>query len=128
MTRAAIYYNVRPRYSPGSPASVDQQIAEMVANDERRGHKAALEGFYGEDRRKAAEEDTLRGLSEQVTERTDCWIVQDLITDERYIRPFQPEWRLNSKYWMRLSRLRSKYRLPLQEELPKTAQSASIAP
>lgn len=116
----AIYYNVRPKYSAGSPASVSAEIAAMVANDEREAHAATLRGIYGEASRAVAEKDTLRGLSERVIERRDAWLVEDLITEERYVRPF-PSRAVESPLMQgrRFARLRHNYALPLETDLPK---------
>jgi hypothetical protein len=89
----------------------------MVANDEREGHARALTGIYGEDVRAEAKGDTLRGLSEKVTERADCWIVEDLITNERYVRPFARYTERPLLASRRMSRLRLNYGLPLERDL-----------
>lgn len=113
------YYNVKPRYSPGSPAMVDAPTAAMVANDEKDGHERTLSGVYGDEAREKAEKDTLRGLAERVTERSDCWLIQDLITDEVYIRPFEVSGETAVRQSRRFGKLRSKYGLPLESDLPK---------
>jgi hypothetical protein len=114
------YYNVRPRYSPGSPASVPAYVAAMVANDEKEAHEATLSGVYGEDAATKAKTDPLRGLAERVEERAGAWLVEDLITKERYVRPFPAPYGESAKRQaLRLLRLRSKFHLPLESELPK---------
>lgn len=118
------YFNVRPRYSPGSPAMVDGPTAAMVANDEKDGHERTLAGIYGDDARTKAEGDTLRGLAERVTERSDCWLVQDLVTDEVYIRPFEVQGESPLRQSRRFARLRTRYGLPLESELPTKKEDA----
>lgn len=109
------YYNVRPKYSPGSPAMVNAQTAAMVAHDEKEGHARALEGIYGDDEKAKAEKDSLLGLAEQVTERADAWIVLDLITGDRYVRPFEKHGEKPLQQQNRYLRLSRKYGLPLED-------------
>ena len=55
-------YNVRPRYTPGSPAAVDEATALRVAEQERDGHEQALSGAWGEDERERAVQLGLTGI------------------------------------------------------------------
>jgi hypothetical protein len=43
-------WNVAPRYTPGSPAQVDEEIADRVWAQERESYEAALTGIYGTER------------------------------------------------------------------------------
>ena len=82
------YYNVRPRYTAGSPAMVDEATARRVAEQEKDAYEAALEGVYGEEDQRKAKALGLRGITERVREAMGrFWEVTDLITDETYMRP-----------------------------------------
>jgi len=84
--RKSIRFNVRPRYSAGSPAQVSEDIALQVAKDERTDYERALEGVYGEEQKKRAETLGLSGIvyamKEEGSGRKFRWHVWDLITDE----------------------------------------------
>lgn len=92
------YFNVRPRYTPGSPAQVSEAIALRVAEEERVSREHALSGAYGAEHRARAEslglgpqpdrDGVRRGLAEEVVEHRDHWLVRDLPTGELYARPF----------------------------------------
>ena len=115
--RATGYYNVAPRYTGGSPAMVSGDIAQRVAVEERDAYERTLEGWYGPDARATAETRGLRRIAEVVTERAGCWIVEDLITGEHYIRPFEVWHETPLRQSTRFHRLRSKYHLPLEGDL-----------
>src|SRR3990172_8687499 len=92
MTWGIKYYNVRPRYTCGSPAIVDAQTAARVARQEKEGFETALSGIYGPEEQARAGRDGLRGIAEAVLKehrqnRRDGFIVRDLITGEEYWRP-----------------------------------------
>lgn len=83
------YYNVRPRYSCGSPALLrDNAIAMNVAESESQSYKYILDGHYGKEAIGKANRLGLRGISESVLETVKGWKVHDLVTDERYLRPY----------------------------------------
>lgn len=109
------YYNVNPRYAGGSPAQVDEATAIKVAKEEKAAYDLTVEGVFGEENRKRALEWGTIGISELVVERADAWIVTDLITGDRFVRPF-PGRGLESpmKRESRHYRLSSKYGLPLE--------------
>lgn len=86
-----MHFNVKPKYTPGSPGSVDQKTAERVAEEERRCYKEALEGVYGEHLKKVAKSHGLLGIVERVYETAIGWEVHDLLTDDQYMRPFTGE-------------------------------------
>lgn len=88
----AVYHNVSPRYSGGSPAQVDFETALKVVDDERRGYDIALSGAYGENEQRDARVRGLAGIVEEREERADCWLVTDMLTGARFIRLF-PEHR-----------------------------------
>lgn len=46
--KRTVRWNVAPRYTPGSPAMVDEGIARHVLADERECYLRALDGTYGE--------------------------------------------------------------------------------
>lgn len=85
--KSSCHFNVRPRYTPGSPAMVGMDLAERVAREEARAIRAALEGAYGVEQQKKAQEEGLKGIAEAVYEKGKNWIVLDLITGEQYERP-----------------------------------------
>lgn len=82
------YFHVAPRYTPGSPAQVDESIALKVAEEEKHFIEHALEGTWGEANKVRAEQLGLRGIVEARTERRDHWEVLDLCTGERFKRHF----------------------------------------
>jgi hypothetical protein len=111
------YFNVRPRYSAGSPAMVDEKTARRVAVEEQQAHQHAKEGFYGAEQQYQAEHDPLLGIAEFVTERADTWIVEDLITGDRYVRLFEKNGESSIHKARRAVRLARKYGLPLENEV-----------
>jgi hypothetical protein len=84
----SIHYNVAPRYTGGSPAQVPRDTALKVAGEEKVAHNRALEGLYGEEMQKQAEEFGLAGIAEERTEFGTGWIVLDLCTAKEFFRPF----------------------------------------
>jgi hypothetical protein len=114
MASRAIYWNVKPRYTPGSPAQVDQATAERVAGEERLGYVATLDGAHGTIAAAEAKIAGLRGIVEMRWERPGAWIVHDLLTNERFIRPFTVERESDRAKENRLMRLTRKYDLPLE--------------
>ena len=90
--RSVSYWNVRPRYTPGSPALVDCRTATKVAKDEKEFYEYALSGTWGEKEKARAEAEGLRGIAEHVIyekreNRVNGFVVRDLITGEEYWRP-----------------------------------------
>jgi len=95
-----LYYNVNPRYTPGSPAMVSKSIAEHVAQQEREGYERALTGVMGEEDKAKAETAGLRGVVEGVLAEKKWrvltegkwqaqagFVILDLCTKEVYWRP-----------------------------------------
>lgn len=111
------YFNVRPRYAGGSPAMVDERTALRVARDETEGHHRAMEGAYGETEIERAKREGLFGVAEQVTERADAWIVLDLCTGDRYVRPFEKTGEKPIQKQNRYLKLARKYGLPLEDSI-----------
>ena len=85
----SIQFNVAPRYTCGSPALVNPRIARHVAEEERRAYEHHLEGIYGEERQKRAEEKGLALISFTMKETRKGWEVEDLITGEKHFWPFK---------------------------------------
>jgi hypothetical protein len=81
-------YSVSPRYTPGSPAQVDERTALRVAEEERRSYEHYLEGVYGEDNKTMAETKGLRGVVELLSEKGKGWDVLDVCLGEEFRRPF----------------------------------------
>lgn len=86
-----ISFNVAPRYTCGSPALVGSDIAEQVAREERRAYECHLEGIYGDDKKREAEENGLGLIAFTMKETRKGWVVVDLITDEEHFWPFKTE-------------------------------------
>lgn len=81
---------VRPRYTPGSPGMVSEQIALQVAREEKEGYQASLDGLYGDAQKQRAQALGLRRIAYVMVEsgsgKKFRWLVQDLITGECYRR------------------------------------------
>ncbi len=88
--RSTGHFNVAPRFTPGSPALVREEIALRVAAQERDSFPRAKEGIYGETDKAKAERLGLRGIVEYRVERGSGkkhgWEVIDLCTGERLFR------------------------------------------
>jgi hypothetical protein len=83
-------YNVRPRYTPGSPAAVDEDTARRVGREERDAYEHALSGIMGERERERAELLGLEGIAYTLHEhgsgRKFRWVQTDLITGRVTLR------------------------------------------
>ena len=88
-----------------------------MADEEFAAYQRALSGAYGAEDKARAERLGLRGISEQRTEYAECWVIEDLITRERFVRPFKKEYRdavaQRNAEWT----LAQKYRAPLERAL-----------
>jgi len=82
------HFNVAPRFTPGSPALVDRDIAVRVAMEEEDSFDYAKEGRYGDRFKETAETKGLNGIVEVRAETRKGWDVLDLLTGERFVRPF----------------------------------------
>jgi peptidoglycan/xylan/chitin deacetylase (PgdA/CDA1 family) len=87
--RRKAQFNVAPRYTSGSPALVDRNQAVQVAREEEGGYQHAAIGRYGPKLEERARTQGLLGIAEVRVETRKGWDVLDLITGERYIRPFK---------------------------------------
>jgi len=88
--RGHVWFNVNPRYNGGSPAMVNFGTAVRVAIGEQEAHEDCLSGIFGEELRDKAERQGLKGIAEATREgpKKRGWDVLDLITLERYDRPY----------------------------------------
>lgn len=84
------WFNVRPRYTPGSPAMVNSEVAMRVAMEERSSYESAIKGSYGEDKQTKALAVGMRGIVERWTEYATRWRIVDMITGDETERPFKP--------------------------------------
>ena len=83
-----VHFYVRPRYTPGSPGMVSQELAERIAREEKDSYETNLTGIYGQAGIDRANKLGLFGISESKKEMKKGWEVHDLITGETYLRPF----------------------------------------
>lgn len=110
----ASHYNVAPRYAGGSPAPVDEATARRVAAEEADSYHNTCAGIYGEEAQRKALAEGLAGIVELRLERADCWIVEDLITGDRFVRPFPRDNEKPLAMQRRHARLASKHGLPVR--------------
>lgn len=85
-SRVHCHFNVAPRYTPGSPAMVDERTALRVAMEERGQYPFVLQGVSGLTEQLIAKDKGLDGIVECRVERPGFWIVTDLITLKVYRR------------------------------------------
>lgn len=74
MARTRSHFNVRPRYTAGSPAMVSEDIARRVAEEEREDYQRALDGTYGPEAQERARRDGLRPLP---SDKDRCFQCED---------------------------------------------------
>jgi hypothetical protein len=79
---AATRFSVYPRYAPGSPADVNQALAERVLAEEAEFYEVALSGRWGEEHQIRANRLGLGGIVEQLTERRGKLEIRDLLTGD----------------------------------------------
>lgn len=79
---SALRFNVHPRYSPGSPALVREEIARDVMRAEESLYEAAIAGLEGSQAQRTAAERGLSGIVEEHWEFKGRWHFQDLMTGE----------------------------------------------
>lgn len=82
-------YQVYPRYTPGSPGMVSEEIALTVASQEKESYEQALTGVYGERIKQQAEKEGLQYIVEETRERASGFDVVDLITGQHRRRERQ---------------------------------------
>jgi hypothetical protein len=113
------HYHVAPRYTCGSPAMVPQGIACKVAVEERYAYARTLDGIFGDAHVAAAKQRGLRGIAEHRQEVAGAWLVTDLCTGEKFIRPFDKYGEKPNQTQRRYLTLRTKHHnLPLETQLP----------
>lgn len=81
-------YNVRPRYTCGSPGRVSEDIARSVAEEEKIAFQRHLSGIYGTEKSAKAQKEGLIGIVDVYTEMKGHWVVTDLITGDVYRKYF----------------------------------------
>lgn len=86
-----VRYSVAPRYTPGSPAMVSEQIARQVAAEEKEAYPYYLQGTCGEAQKKRAELLGLDNIAYAYSESGKLFLVWDLITDAHTKRPNNAE-------------------------------------
>lgn len=84
----AMHFNVRPRYTCGSPGVVGEDIALEVAREEVVLFNAALAGVYGDEDFDRASLVGVEGISMLWVEMPRAWKIYDLITSEIHDSPF----------------------------------------
>jgi hypothetical protein len=101
---------------------VDERTARRLAESEQDSYEAALEGIYGAEAQARAEVLGVRGVAEAVHETRKGWEVEDLITGECYLRPFDEKMRKAG--WLKLGELEDWAQDRVRSELPQIARSA----
>ncbi len=83
------YFNLEPRYTPGSPGAVwDHELAMRVAKEEADAFSYAITGSSGRDDQTTAEAKGLTLIVFEMRESTRGWNVFDVITNERWFWPY----------------------------------------
>jgi len=113
--RYPVYYHVAPRYTPGSPAQVNFETAQRVADQERAGYDRYIQEREHDNPQEPETWTGLDGIVEEREERSDCWIVTDMLTGRRFVRMFPYKPMSSSKSLEnRKFRLHRKYGLPVE--------------
>jgi hypothetical protein len=88
--RADYRFNVKPRYTAGSPAMVDEGTAHRVAESELQSFEYASDERCGAETAEKARRLGLGGIVTAMREqpRGKGWDVLDLITGERTLKAF----------------------------------------
>lgn len=86
--RGPFWFNVAPRFTPGSPAMVKSGQALRVADLEREAYRYATDERMGTAEVEKADRLGLRGIVEVVRETRQGWDTLDLLTGERRLVPF----------------------------------------
>jgi len=76
------YYDVKPRYTPGSGAMVSPRQAGRVLVQEWEGYEHAAEGIYGEAKQQDAWRDPLSGIVLYLRDWKGGLLYFDLVTGE----------------------------------------------
>lgn len=87
--RVSQFLHVSPRYTPGSPAMVDEATGQRLAVDELNAYAWYLRGRHGDEDAERARTAGVAGIVERRTERQrpHRWEVEDIITGETFTRP-----------------------------------------
>jgi hypothetical protein len=81
------HYHVAPRFTPGSPAMVNEKIAKQVAKEELEAYEEHVDKErYGEQLREFAVKLGLRGIVEYRVETKKGWEVTDLVVNDHFER------------------------------------------
>lgn len=107
--RARGHFSVAPRYSGGSPAQVDERLAERVASEEVDGFLMSLAGAYGPEGLARAERLGLEGIVEERVERHGGWEVRDLISDRHFFRLTRQFGESERRFFSRIESARRRY-------------------
>jgi len=84
--RGRVHFYVRPRYTPGSPGTVDEATALGVLDSERRSFEHAKLGRYGEEAKADADRLGLRGIVEEHRSHARGTLVTDVGEGGEYLR------------------------------------------
>jgi len=83
------YYDVKPRYTSGSPAMVEERIAQRVAQQEKQAYQAYLEGAYGPEGTETATKMGLDWIAWATVESSSNLSLTDLITGMMMLKPIK---------------------------------------
>lgn len=90
MSRRAIFFNLEPRYTAGSPAATtDEDLAWRVVEQEREAYEHAKEGRSGAADKVTADKLGLELIVFEMVERAHKWYVWDLITEKQHEWPMR---------------------------------------
>jgi hypothetical protein len=76
------FFNVYPRYTPGSPALVRREIAERLMRNERAVYDDMIKGVYGPAKKAEAMQLGLRSIVEESWEFRGVMMYRDCLTGE----------------------------------------------
>lgn len=91
------FYDVRPRYTAGSPAMVDEKTALRVAEQEKADFERAKECVYGVDMFNRTKNAGLAGIVTWNVEVPKGWLVYDVLLASWSFRPFGVYHRIEKK-------------------------------
>jgi hypothetical protein len=83
----APFFNVWPRYTPGTPALVRDQTAQHVMRSELAVYEDMIRGLYGPAKKAEAKKLGLRGIVEETWEFRGILMYRDLLTGETGAKP-----------------------------------------
>src|SRR5262245_50457146 len=84
------WYEVAPRYTPGSPALVEPGTAARVAEHERKSYLTARAGIYGSEEQARAERLGLAGIVWSWRQAGRLILAVDHLTDEHHTITTRP--------------------------------------